>query len=441
MRGSGCVKAIIIFSGLMLPAFGQPLGGFDDLPFRTAESTQRGLIFGDFDSDDDVDVYDHFTFHICMTTSGPGGAASPACLALDSDADNDVDLIDTAAFQKMFTGQILPVCGNGDLEIGEECDDGNILNADGCSFECRIEIENDYCNNPTPITEGTLAYGTVGATTDGPSEPLDCHFFGNSEIRSDIWYCYTAKCPGRTVISLCGGAYDTKLAVYAGCDCPSSRPLACSDDDCGIGANNDQSRVIIEAVAGQSYMIRAGGFPGNREQGQGLLTVRCGQDTCADGSGDCAMEHQANQPGCDDSACCNRVCDVDKACCDVTWSAFCAAEADGYCSESGFPSCNPQAGTCIHPQNSPGCDNVDCCNAICRTNPTCCISRWDTECVTQSELICANCGAGRGHCHVARAAAGCENTSCCAMVCAVDPYCCTTEWDLTCVQEAGNLCD
>jgi cysteine-rich repeat protein len=33
----------------------------------------------------------------------------------------------------------IAVCGNGILETGEECDDGNNLNGDGCSALCTIE--------------------------------------------------------------------------------------------------------------------------------------------------------------------------------------------------------------------------------------------------------------------------------------------------------------
>src|SRR5512140_3979679 len=29
-----------------------------------------------------------------------------------------------------------PVCGNGRLDPGEQCDDGNNLNADGCESDC-----------------------------------------------------------------------------------------------------------------------------------------------------------------------------------------------------------------------------------------------------------------------------------------------------------------
>lgn len=33
-----------------------------------------------------------------------------------------------------------PICGNEVLEQGEECDDGNLINGDGCSSECLIEL-------------------------------------------------------------------------------------------------------------------------------------------------------------------------------------------------------------------------------------------------------------------------------------------------------------
>ncbi len=33
-----------------------------------------------------------------------------------------------------------PVCGNGSLEAGEQCDDGNTTSGDGCSATCRIEV-------------------------------------------------------------------------------------------------------------------------------------------------------------------------------------------------------------------------------------------------------------------------------------------------------------
>ena len=51
-----------------------------------------------------------------------------------------------------------PVCGNGVLQLPEQCDDGNLLDGDGCSAICKIEascVQNDtYITSQTPITFG-----------------------------------------------------------------------------------------------------------------------------------------------------------------------------------------------------------------------------------------------------------------------------------------------
>jgi len=37
----------------------------------------------------------------------------------------------------------IPICGNGILERGEECDDGNLVSGDGCNSSCDIECEDE----------------------------------------------------------------------------------------------------------------------------------------------------------------------------------------------------------------------------------------------------------------------------------------------------------
>ena len=44
----------------------------------------------------------------------------------------------------------LPLCGNGTLEAGEECDDGNDVRDDGCNAQCNVCIES---NSPTVCTQ------------------------------------------------------------------------------------------------------------------------------------------------------------------------------------------------------------------------------------------------------------------------------------------------
>ena len=64
---------------------------------------------GDFDSDDDRDLFDFYFVHECLTNDGPrinGGPeedARPGCRFADMDGDTDADLADFAVFQNAFT--------------------------------------------------------------------------------------------------------------------------------------------------------------------------------------------------------------------------------------------------------------------------------------------------------------------------------------------------
>jgi len=424
----------------------------------TVEVDEQGCPVSTDPTDDDLDGVpndiDQCPDSDANVTVDPNGCSESQ---RDSDGDginDDVDQCDdqpgTPANGGCPSGGGGPVCGNGATETGEQCDDGNVLSGDGCSSTCQTEggtLVNNNCGSPTAISEGSLVYSNVGATTDGPAEPADCLFFSQGDIRSDIWYCYTATCTGSATISLCGSGYDTKMAVYAGCECPDpagqagrERPLACSDDDCGLGVDNTQSRVTVNVTAGQSYMVRVGGFFGNDEQGEGRLTIRCGQDTCVGATGSCTEAHQDNQPGCETQSCCERVCEVDTFCCDVTWDTFCAGQGAGFCSTTGFPACNANAGSCSTVQTTAGCSDTACCNAVCQSDPYCCITAWDENCTSQSDLICASCGRGRGSCTTAHTTPGCDDVECCAQVCAIDEFCCNAEWDEPCVTAAQDLC-
>ncbi len=273
------------------------------------------------------------------------------------------------------------------------------------------------------------------ATTDGPPHET-CNFFGQAQVRSDVWYCYRATCTGAAVFSLCGSNYDTKLAVYSGCGCPTVPPLACSDDDCGRGVENVQSRVTIGVTAGRQYIVRVGSFL--NEQGDGRLTIGCNVETCPPDSGDCFTVHSGN--GCSDATCCGETCELDQFCCDVEWDEACAGEAQGICRGS-FAACVPESGSCSIPGTTPGCDDVDCCNAVCRNDPYCCLQEWDATCVNEAESACfLSCGRTTDSCLSPHALPGCSDDSCCRQVCASDPFCCDTAWDNVCADLAAQVC-
>ena len=63
---------------------------------------QNEKFLGELNNLGDVDVFDFAGRLTCV--SGPDEDASPQCLPMDFDGDNDVDWADFAPFQQDFTG-------------------------------------------------------------------------------------------------------------------------------------------------------------------------------------------------------------------------------------------------------------------------------------------------------------------------------------------------
>ncbi len=126
---------------------------------------------------------------------------------------------------------------------------------------------NDVCVSAIPLTTGvSQAYSTCSATSSPPLNEPSCFFFGYDTYGPDIWYSWTAGVTGTATASTCGSTHDNKIAVYAACPGAAGATLACNDDFCGL-----QTQVSWSSVAGQSYIIRLGGW--NQSRGSGLITV------------------------------------------------------------------------------------------------------------------------------------------------------------------------
>ncbi|MHC5023565.1 MAG: lamin tail domain-containing protein [Planctomycetota bacterium] len=109
------------------------------------------------------------------------------------------------------------------------------------------------------------------------------------------------------------------------------------------------------------------------------------------------------------------------------------------------PCGDPQAGDCFAPNDTPGCDDTTCCSDICALDPFCCDAAWDDDCATAANQNCAGgdpCGqAGAGSCYFANGSPGCDNAACCSTVCLIDPACCDTAWDQTCADLAVQVAE
>jgi hypothetical protein len=164
---------------------------------------------------------------------------------------------------------------------GNSCGDYDLIVSEA------VTIPNDNCADATPIGDViNLPFSTDGATFDGP---------GLCQTAPNIWYCYTATCTGNVDVSLCGSAYDTKLAVYDGCTCPPTTMLGCNDDACG---GTLQSDLKIPVVEGNQYLIEVGGY--SSYTGTGVLSCSCYVPPPPPANDECENAIQLNPPVCPD---------------------------------------------------------------------------------------------------------------------------------------------
>ncbi len=142
--------------------------------------------------------------------------------------------------------------------------------------------ENNACEDAIDVGDGSYAFTTLGATTDGPDEPEDCDFYAYTHIESDVWFRYLASADGPVTVDICDSDYNTKLAVYKS-SCPGigGKGVGCDDRSC----DGLQSTITFDATAGNYYRIRIGGYAGDKGSGT-LQIVGSGTQCPADINGD-----------------------------------------------------------------------------------------------------------------------------------------------------------
>jgi hypothetical protein len=134
----------------------------------------------------------------------------------------------------------------------------------------------DDCSGATAIAgDGVYPFDATGATTgvEGQNEALCASAsFGFPAIDNDVWFEWTAGSDGTVVVSTCNDATaDTKIAAYPGGGCPADgSAIVCNDD--ASGCTGWTSSLGFSCVAGTSYLIQVGHFPGT-PGGTGNVTI------------------------------------------------------------------------------------------------------------------------------------------------------------------------
>jgi hypothetical protein len=112
---------------------------------------------------------------------------------------------------------------------------------------------NDSYTAPTPVTTVpfTDSVELFDATVE-PGEPVDvCAPMANT-----VWYALTLDQASYLLIDTTGSEFDTVLAVWQGTEINSLNLVKCVDDT-SLGV---ESRILLSAAAGETYLIQAGAF-------------------------------------------------------------------------------------------------------------------------------------------------------------------------------------
>lgn len=100
---------------------------------------------------------------------------------VDDNADGVLDLLEIDNSAYVCNGRAPAACGDGSVDPGEECDDGNTQSGDGCSLICRVE--------PAPCTPSTTQCDGPGIQTCQPDET-----WGPTELCPGTQRCLLGVC-------------------------------------------------------------------------------------------------------------------------------------------------------------------------------------------------------------------------------------------------------
>lgn len=149
-------------------------------------------------------------------------------------------------------------CGNGAIETGEMCDDGNTVNGDGCSATCGVEVAPtvDLVTSTVSNPPATASVGSTFTVTDtiqnagtaGAAASTTYYYLSSDQIRNSNDRQLTGS---RTVPALNPGASDTGSAMVT---IPGAIPagnwylLTCADGPGTVSESSDTNNCLASAT-------------------------------------------------------------------------------------------------------------------------------------------------------------------------------------------------
>lgn len=242
-----------------------------------------------------------------LTLAACASDTDPPDPIIDPDSDSGADDVDAGQEKdgaaEVDAGKTAPeaaVCGNGKREEGEECDDGNLLDNDGCSAACTIESTSpeDVCpGTAIPLTAQPgapqLLRGSVTGSTAGAYNHYGSACGGGSG--RDVVYSITAPSSGKAVVRI---SADFPAIVSARSACED----AASETKCeGVQASTGgQASIEFPLFASAPAFLVVDGYGGT--SGDFTLEVEVSTAVCGNGVAElpeeCDDGNATNGDGC-----------------------------------------------------------------------------------------------------------------------------------------------
>jgi cysteine-rich repeat protein len=172
-----------------------------------------------------------------------------------------------------------PGCGDGVVQLGEQCDDSNAVSGDGCSATC--QFEQSYVTETEP-NDTQSAANPLPAAVDGFIASIN-------PIGDNDYFSFDVTVPNSTVTirtsdgaSACPVGFDSELSLYD----PQMTQIAHNDDansstKCSLIAPSTAMGATNLAVG--TYAVRVNRYSNNGTQAQYVVSIKVNPPGCGDG--------------------------------------------------------------------------------------------------------------------------------------------------------------
>lgn len=170
-----------------------------------------------------------------------------------------------------------PGCGDGIVQIGEQCDDGNMTAGDGCGANCKVEGNflteaepNEPINKANSLTGFDGATGSIQSVGDQDYFSFDVVTAGSS-VRIEVTDTSGTGCPL---------GFDSVLYLYS----PSNAEIASDDEDGFDGCSllSEELDNEVKNLPAGKYKVMVEEYNNNDTSPPYLLKVKVTGPVCGD---------------------------------------------------------------------------------------------------------------------------------------------------------------